>query len=139
MLRIQKKEIQERRSKDLPQQIFTWVWTNRILNAAEIFLRSYANAVVLIGKLCPNCWIEIEAAHSSIDAHMVLQTTLVGFGYTVTWYLCNSDAPSAWKCEPTGYHCQYDWITLTKSCVNIHWKLRETLRHTKMTEHRGLL
>lgn len=102
------------------RSIVDWVQTSRVLNGAEVPLRSNTDTVVLIGQLSSSRGIVVEASNSPIDCGMVLQTAGICPGHTRAFDLCDSDSPQAIECRPTGDHCQCNWITQSHSCIDVH-------------------
>lgn len=90
-----------------------------VLNAAEVALVAYADAVVLIGELSPGHRVVVEAAHTPTDGCEVLQAALIRTADAAAVDLADAHAPQTRK-TGAGYHGQHNGIALPQASVNVH-------------------
>lgn len=65
--------------RERPRAVPAHVRTGRVVDAAEVALRSDAQTVVLVGQLATTGGVKVEALYSAADPGEVLKATLLGF------------------------------------------------------------
>lgn len=89
------------------------------MNATEIALVAYADAVILIGQLPAAHRIVVEAAHTPTYSCEILQAALISAANAAAVDLGDAHAPQTRKAG-AGYDGQDNGIALAQTSVYIH-------------------